>query len=129
MIVIIHNQTYPYTGIKYYHKRFLQKLSTSNDTYGLIALLGYLKQKNNTSTYDPQPSWSIVAANEDLYKEHWLHPKIMQDAKKLVKKARRSTSYHLPSLASEDFCDDGGDSLVLVQLFFSGAPQRNGFPS
>ena len=53
----------------------------------------------------------------------------MQDTKKLVKKARRSTSYHLPSFASEDFCDDGGDSLVSVQLFFSGAPQRNGFPS
>ena len=41
---------------QYYDKRFLQKLSTSNDTYGLTALLGYLKQKNNTSTYDPQPS-------------------------------------------------------------------------
>ena len=53
----------------------------------------------------------------------------MQDTKKLVKKARRSTSYHLPSLISEDFCDDGGDSSISGQLFFSGAPQRNGFPS
>ena len=53
----------------------------------------------------------------------------MQDTKKLVKKARRSTSYHLPSLASEEFCSDGGDSSITVQLFFSGGPQRNGFPS
>ena len=72
---------------------------------------------------------SLLPMRINIKNTDYTQKKIIQDTKKHVKKTRRSTSYHLPSLASEDFCDDGGDSSVSRQLFFSGTPQRNGFPS
>ena len=46
-----------------------------------------------------------------------------------MEKTEGSISDHFSSLAFEDFLGDGGDSSNLVELFSSGGPQRNGFPS
>ena len=55
--------------------------------------------------------------------------KITYDTQKLVEKTKGSTSHHFPLLVVKDFLGNGGELSTLVQLFSSGGPQRNAFPS